>query len=97
MPGTPPGETRSGAFLPCLLLQGTGFCSGFILGSTASVIQATHLLELSFLLYKGKYGPYKTGRKVLAAKEEMLWKIITFPEVEIDFYFLFHVAQNHLG
>ena len=62
------------------------------------MIQATHLLEPQFpLLYKGQYGPYKTGRKVLAAKEEILWKIITFPEVEIDFYFLFHVAQNHLG
>lgn len=62
------------------------------------MIQPTHLLEPQFpLLCKGKYGPYKTGRRVLAAKEEMLWKIITFPEVEIDFYFLFHVAQNHLG
>ena len=53
-----PGETRSGPFPALCPAQGTGFCWGFILGSTASVIQATHLLEPQFpLLYKGKYGP----------------------------------------
>lgn len=62
------------------------------------MIQATHLLEPQFpLLYKEKYGPYKPGRRVLVAKEEMLWKIITLPEIAINFYFSVHVAQNHLG